>query len=154
MERGCPLLMRRPQDALTLPDFMRAQLYAAMATLSIGMEILWKENVQVEKLTGHGGLFKTPGVGQRLLAGALGVPVAVMETAGEGGPWGMALLAAYRKDREAGESLADYLEKRVFAAATVTCVDPDPEDRAGFQTYIARYKAGLAVEKAAAEALA
>lgn len=154
VERGCPLLMRRPQDALTLPDFMRAQLYAAMATLSIGMEILWKENVQVEKLTGHGGLFKTPGVGQRLLAGALGVPVAVMETAGEGGPWGMALLAAYRKDREAGESLADYLEKRVFAAAAGTCVSPDPEDRAGFQTYIARYKAGLAVEKAAAEALA
>ena len=153
LEEGRPLLVRQPENKLTLGNFMRAQLYAAMATLQIGMDILWKENVQVEKLYGHGGLFKTKGVGQRLLAGALGVPVAVMETAGEGGPWGMALLAAYRKNHQEGESLADYLEQKVFAGAAGDCVEPLPEDKAGFGTYIQRYRAGLAVEKAAGEAL-
>ena len=154
LEEGRPLLMRRPEDPLTLGNFMRAQLYAAMATLSLGMELLWEEGVQVEKLYGHGGLFKTKGVGQRLLAGALGVPVAVMETAGEGGPWGMALLAAYRKNRAQGETLAQYLENQVFAGAAGDCLTPDAGDREGFQRYIARYKAGLAVEKAAGAALA
>lgn len=153
LEEGRPLLMRQPENKLTLGNFMRAQLYAAMATLQIGMDILWKENVQVEKLYGHGGLFKTKGVGQRLLAGALGVPVAVMETAGEGGPWGMALLAAYRKNRQEGESLADYLEGRVFAGASGDCVEPLAEDQEGFEKYIQRYRSGLAVEKAAGEAL-
>ncbi|MGI6254205.1 MAG: xylulokinase [Acutalibacter sp.] len=153
LEEGRPLLMRRPEDKLTLGNFARAQLYAAMATLQIGMEILWKENVQVEKLYGHGGLFKTKGVGQKLLAGALGVPVAVMETAGEGGPWGMALLAAYRKSHSDGESLADFLENRVFAGASGDCVEPDPTDHEGFAQYIQRYRAGLAAEKAAVEAL-
>ena len=153
LEEGRPLLMRQPENKLTLGNFMRAQLYAAMATLQIGMDILWKENVQVEKLYGHGGLFKTKGVGQRLLAGALGVPVAVMETAGEGGPWGMALLAAYRKNRQEGESLADYLEGRVFAGTSGDCVEPLAEDQEGFEKYIQRYRSGLAVEKAAGEAL-
>lgn len=153
LEEGRPLLVRQPENKLTLPNFMRAQLYAAMATLQIGMELLWAEDVQVEKLYGHGGLFKTKGVGQRLLAGALGVPVAVMETAGEGGPWGMALLAAYRKNRAQGETLPQYLEQRVFAGAAGDCVEPNPADREGFQRYIARYRAGLAVEKEAGKAL-
>ena len=121
-----------------------------MATLQIGMEILWKEQVQLEKLYGHGGLIKTKGVGQKLLAGALGVP---METAGEGGPWGMALLAAYRKEHKDGETLAQFLEQRVFAGASGDCVEPDPVDREGFAQYIQRYRAGLAVEKEAGKAL-
>ena len=150
---GRPLLMRQPENKLTLPNFMRAQLYAAMATLAIGMDLLWQEKVQVEKLYGHGGLFKTKGVGQRLLAAALGVPVAVMETAGEGGPWGMALLAAYRKNRQEGQCLADYLENQVFAGAAGDCISPDPADQEGFARYIRRYQAGLAVEKAAGQAL-
>lgn len=154
LEEGRPLLMRQPENKLSLGNFMRAQLYAAMATLQIGMDLLLgKEQVQVEKLYGHGGLFKTKGVGQCLMAGVLGVPVAVMETAGEGGPWGMALLAAYRKNRQTGESLADYLEHKVFSGASGDCVDPLPEDQEGFQRYIQRYKAGLVVEKAAGEAL-
>ena len=111
LEEGRPLLVRQPENKLTLPNFMRAQLYAAMATLQIGMELLWAEDVQVEKLYGHGGLFKTKGVGQKLLAGALGVPVAVMETAGEGGPWGMALLAAYLAEKRQGQTLESWLDR-------------------------------------------
>ena len=155
LEKGRPLFFRRPDAPLTLANFMRAQIYGAMAALRVGMvDILFgKEQVQLDTLYGHGGLFKTKGVGQRLLAGALGVPVAVMETAGEGGPWGMALLASYRKTRAEGESLADYLEKKVFAGAAGECVSPDPADQEGYARYIAHYKAGLAVEKAAGEAL-
>ena len=153
LDAGCPLFLRRPEDGLTLENFARAQLYAAMATLAMGMDILWKEGVQVEKLYGHGGLFKTKGVGQRLLAGALGVPVAVMDTAGEGGPWGMALLAAYGKERREGETLARFLEERVFAGAAGDCLSPNAADRAGFARYLQRFQAGLPVEDAAARAL-
>lgn len=154
LEDGRPLAVRNPDSRLSLPNFMRAQLYAAMATLQIGMDILFREeHVALEKLYGHGGLFKTKTVGQKLMAGALDVPVAVMETAGEGGPWGMALLAMYRKERRAGETLAEYLEKRVFQNAAGSCVSPQEEDVSGFRAYIERYKAGLAVEKAAVRAL-
>ncbi len=154
MEDGRPLTVRNPDSRLTLPNFMRAQLYAAVATLQIGMDILFREeHVALEKLYGHGGLFKTKGVGQRLMAGALNVPVAVMETAGEGGPWGMALLAMYRRDRRPGETLRDYLEQKVFRSAAGDCVRPIPEDVEGFQAYIRRYRAGLDVEKAAVKAL-
>lgn len=149
-EEGRPLLMRQPDSALTLANFMRAQLYATMATLKLGMELLEQENVQVDTLYGHGGLFKTKGVGQRLMAGAMNMPVAVMETAGEGGPWGMALLAAYRTNKAEGESLEDYLNERVFAGAKGERMLPKPEDVAGFAAYMVRYKAGLAAEKAAA----
>lgn len=151
---GRPMFVRRPDDPLALPDFMRAQLYAAIATLQIGMDILFEEeHVALEKLYGHGGLFKTKDVGQRLLAGALNVPVAVMETAGEGGPWGMALLAMYRKSRRPGEALETWLEQQVFRDSTGSCVTPDPKDAEGFRQYIKRYKAGLKLEKAAAEIL-
>lgn len=154
LEEGRPLLMRLPDSQLTLGNFMRAQLYAAMATLRLGMEILYGEHVALEKLYGHGGLFKTKGVGQRLMAGALGVPVAVMETAGEGGPWGMALLAMYRKNRRPGDTLERYLQEQVFAQAKGEELPPDPADAAGFAAYLKRYQAGLAVERAAGTALA
>ena len=153
LEEGRPLLMRLPEAKLSLGNFMRAQLYAAMATLRMGMEILFEEQVGLDTLYGHGGLFKTKGVGQRLMAGALHVPVAVMETAGEGGPWGMALLAMYRKNRKEGESLEQYLQQEVFAHANGQRVDPDPADVAGFAAYLKRYEAGLAVERAAGSAL-
>lgn len=153
LEEGRPLLMRLPDSQLTLGNFMRAQLYAAMATLRLGMEILYGEHVALEKLYGHGGLFKTKGVGQRLMAGALGVPVAVMETAGEGGPWGMALLAMYRKNRRPGDTLERYLQEQVFAQAKGEELPPDPADAAGFAAYLRRYQAGLAVERAAGAAL-
>ena len=153
LEEGRPLLMRLPDSQLTLGNFMRAQLYAAMATLRLGMEILYREHVALEKLYGHGGLFKTKGVGQRLMAGALGVPVAVMETAGEGGPWGMALLAMYRKNRRPGDTLEGYLQEQVFAQAKGEELPPDPADAAGFAAYLKRYQAGLAVERAAGAAL-
>jgi len=151
---GCPLVTRAADASLTLANFMRAQLFAAMATLRIGMDILFeKEQVHLETLFGHGGLFKTKGVGQRLMAGALGVPVAVLQTAGEGGPWGMALLAAYSRARKAGETLGEYLQAHVFADAAGERVEPDAADAAGFDAFMARYKACLPAERAAAAAL-
>ena len=151
---GRPLLVRRSDAKLTLANFMRAQLYSALAALKLGMDILQgEEHVKLEKLYGHGGLFKTKGVGQQLLAGALDVPVAVMQTAGEGGPWGMALLAAYMVNRDEGETLEQYLENKVFAHAAGDCVQPREADRKGFTAFFARYKACLPVEQAAVDAL-
>ncbi len=147
LEEGQPLFTRKPESPLTLGNFARAQLYAAMAALRLGMEILFGEQVALEKLYGHGGLFKTKGVGQRLMAGALGVPVAVMETAGEGGPWGMALLAMYRKERQPRETLEQYLAEKVFAGAAGEQVAPAPRDREGFDRYLERYRACLPAEK-------
>ena len=154
LEDGRPMVVRKPDSALTLPNFMRAQLYAAVATLQIGMDILFqKEHVTLERLYGHGGLFKTKGVGQRLMAGALNVPVAVMETAGEGGPWGMALLAMYRKNRLPGETLESYLSEKVFAGAAGSCVQPEQADREGFLRYIQSYRDGLELQKTAVKVL-
>ena len=155
LEKGRPLFFRRPDAPLTLANFMRAQIYGAMAALRVGMvDILFgKEQVQLDTLYGHGGLFKTKGVGQRLLAGALGVPVAVMETAGEGGPWGMALLAAYRVNRGEDESLEDYLENKVFAGAQVSTLAPEQADADGFEAFMTRYRKGLAIERSAVDNL-
>ena len=131
---------------------MRSQLYGAIATLKLGMEMLkQEEQVESDRLLGHGGFFKVPGVGQQILADALNVPITTMETAGEGGPWGMALLAAYSLWKEAGESLEDYLDNKVFAAAKSTCLQPDAAGVAGFQSYIKRYSASLNAQRAAAE---
>ena len=124
-----------------------------MATLKIGMDILAREGVSIDSLTGHGGLFKTPLVGQKYLAAACSAPVTCMVTAGEGGPYGMALLAAYRVWKTDGETLEDYLNKRVFAGVSGFTVQPDGETTAGFNAYMEQYRALLHVEQKAVEAL-
>ena len=116
-EKGKPMVLRDAESRFTLPNFAKAQLYAALSSLAIGMRILHKENVAIDRITGHGGYFKAPKVGQQYLANALQTPVSVMETAGEGGAYGMALLAAYRVGKEDGETLDAYLEHKVFTSA-------------------------------------
>jgi sugar (pentulose or hexulose) kinase len=151
---GRPLLARTPDSRLTLANLMRAILYATMGTMKIGMDILTeKEHVRLDQMQGHGGLFKTRGAGQRLVAATLGVPVAVMESAGEGGAWGIALLAAYMSQKETGETLEAYLARKVFDKNAGTRVEPDPEDVKGFAVFMERYIKGLAIERAAVENL-
>ena len=145
---GRPLFMRMPDADFSLANFMRAHLYSACASLKIGMDILLeKERAALDCITGHGGFFKTS-AGQRVMAAALGTPVSVMSTAGEGGPWGMAVLAAYMKNGQ-GKALPDYLTENVFAHADCSTVDPDGADAAGFAVFLKQYIAGLAVEQAA-----
>lgn len=151
-ERGCPLIVRNASARLTLPNLMRAQLYSALATLAIGMQSLREENVAIDMLTGHGGFFKTPGVGQQYLANAVDAPVRCMMTAGEGGAYGMTLLTAYMLQKDARETLPDFLDN-VFANAQSTALSPDPVGRAGFEAYLARYQKALAAERAAVENL-
>lgn len=155
MDEGRPLFVRLPDAKFNLANFMRSLLYSTMATLRIGMNILIEqEGVQLKQLLGHGGLFKTEGVGQRLMAAALNVPVSVMKTAGEGGPWGMALLAAYMIRKEKNETLEDFLANKVFANAECHTVLPDDDDRLGFSKYMERYMGNLAVERTAVENIA
>ncbi len=150
LEEGRPLFLRSPNDRFNLANFMRANLYGAVAVLKLGNDILFKdENVKVDRLTGHGGLFKTKGVGQRILAAALNTPISVMETAGEGGAWGMALLANYLVNNADGLPLPAYLEHKVFQGNAGVEIAPTEADVAGFDTYIANYMACLPVEKAA-----
>lgn len=147
---GRPLFMRSATDKFNLANFMRAQLYAAIGVLKIGNDILFKEeHVKIDRITGHGGYFKTPGVGQRMLAAALGSPISVMQTAGEGGAWGIALLASYMVHRSPQQTLADFLDTQVFAENTGIEVAPTVEDIEGFNTYIENYKRALPVEEAA-----
>ena len=154
VSEGRPLFVRRPESHFNLANFMRSHLFTALGALKIGMDILLKEEgVEIDSLLGHGGLFKTKGVGQSILAAAVNAPVSVMETAGEGGPWGMALLASYMIRREEQESLEDYLANKVFADSEGTSMHPDPQDVAGFEEFIERYKKGIAVEQAAVTAL-
>ena len=153
MTEGRPLLVRSPEAKLNFANFMAAQLYSAVGALKLGMDILAEEQVAVDRLLGHGGYFKTPEVGQRVMAAAMGAPVSVMETAGEGGPWGMALLAAYAVCRQSGQTLEDYLERQIFAGQECVTLSPDPEDVAGFQAFMERYKKGLPAEQAAVDAL-
>lgn len=153
IDAGRPMVVRRPDSRFTLANFFRAQLYSTMATLKIGMDILAAEGVSIDSLTGHGGLFKTPLVGQKYLAAACSAPVTCMETAGEGGPYGMALLAAYRIWKAAGETLEEYLSGRVFVGAASSTVQPDEETTSGFVDYIERYKSLLAVERIAVEVI-
>lgn len=149
---GRPLVMRSPNDRFNLANFMRANLYATIAVLKLGNDVLFKEeNVKVDRITGHGGLFKTPGVGQKVLAAALNSPISVMETAGEGGAWGIALLAAYLVNNPDKLNLADYLEKVVFAGNTGIEIAPEPADVEGFNRYIETYKACIPVDQAAVE---
>ena len=152
LESGRPLVVRTPGSALTLPTFMRAAIYGAFATLSLGMRVLTAEGVELDAMFAHGGVFRTAGVAQRFLAAAIGAPVAVGRTAGEGGAWGIAVLAAYLTSG-AGQDLGDYLRTQVFADAELDVVEPDAADVAGFAAYLQRYEAGLAVERAATLAL-
>lgn len=151
---GRPLFVRTAESRFTLPNFMCNLIFSTLATLRVGMDILFeKEQITLTRLYGHGGLFKTPAVGQRLAAAALHTPVAVMETAGEGGAWGIALLAAYLREKSENESLAQYLNTHIFANDSGTCLSPNAEDIARFEHFLARYKNGLPVEKLAAEVL-
>ena len=150
LQEGRPLVVRSPNDKFNLANFIRSNLYATVAVLKLGNDILFKEEkVKVDRITGHGGLFKTKGVGQRILAAALNSPISVMETAGEGGAWGIALLAGYLVNNKENLNLADYLEKVVFGGNTGVEIAPTPEDVEGFNKYIEVYKAGLAIEQAA-----
>ncbi len=152
-EEGRPLFVRTPESRFNLANFMRVHLYTALGALKMGMDILFEEGVRLNVLLGHGGLFKTKGVGQRIMAAALGVPVSVMETAGEGGAWGAALLASYMLKKEEGESLDHYLAEKVFKDDGGTRMEPDPEDEAGFQAFMERYRNGLSIERAAIDNL-
>ena len=150
---GRPLFVRSATDSFTLANFMRSILYATVGVLKIGNDVLLKEEkVKVDRITGHGGLFKVPGVGQRVLAAALDSPISVMETAGEGGAWGIAILASYLVNNPAGMPLPDFLDKMVFAGNSGTEIAPTPEDVAGFEAWLDNYKACLAVERAAVKA--
>ena len=151
---GRPLFVRSPKSCFNLANFMRANLFTALGALKVGMDILLKEeHVEIDTMLGHGGLFKTKGVGQKILAAAINAPVSVMETAGEGGPWGMALLASYMIHKEEKESLQDYLSGKVFAGSTGTSMDPDAKDVEGFEVFIERYKKGIAIEQSAVDHL-
>jgi len=151
LEEGRPLFLRSPDSRLDLGSFMRTHLYASLATLRIGMDVLQKsEGVRLDRMFAHGGLFKTAGVGQRFLAAAIDTPVSVGDVAGEGGAWGIAVLAAYATSGS-GAGLADYLATTVFAGATLQTVEPDPADVAGFEAFMQRYVAALPVERAAVD---
>ncbi|KAF1296235.1 ATPase [Enterococcus sp. JM4C] len=154
LKEGRPLFVRTPDSKFTLANFMRTHLYSALGALKIGMDILsGEEQVQIDKIFGHGGLFKTEAVGQKVMAAAMNSPVSVMETAGEGGAWGIALLAAYALNQKDQQSLADYLTAEVFHGKTGIEIAPDEKDIAGFEEFIERYKNGLAIEQAAVDFL-
>lgn len=154
LNEGRPLFVRKPDANFNLANFMRTHLYASLAALKIGCDILFKEEqVKADTIYGHGGLFKTKGVGQGILAAAMNTPVAVMETAGEGGPWGMALLASYMVKKDGGETLEHYLSEKVFGGETGFVMQPDAADTEGFDEYIKAYRRALAAEKAAVESM-
>lgn len=153
-EEGRPLFARTPDSKFTLANFMRVHLFTALGALKNGLDILLKEeHVQIDKIYGHGGLFKTPVVGQRIMAAAMDTPVSVMKTAGEGGAWGIAVLASYMKDKKDGQSLADYLNDEVFAGQEGVTEEPIASDVAGFDEFLKLYNAGLPIERAAVETM-
>lgn len=149
-EQGRPLFVRTPASRFTLANFMRTHLFSSLGALKIGMDILFEqEQVELDQLLGHGGFFKTPEVGQKIMAAAMNVPVSVMATAGEGGAWGMALLAAYRLHKTGDEPLEAYLGDKVFAGEKGSTISPDQKDVGGFAAFMERYKKGLGIERAA-----
>ena len=154
LDDGAPMFARKADAKMNLANFMRTHLYASLATLKIGCDILFKEeHVKVDTLYGHGGLFKTKGVGQSVLAAAMNAPVAVMETAGEGGPWGMAILASYMVNNTDNEAFDEFLKNKVFKGAKGTTLEPKQEDVAGFDAYIETYKAAIEAEGKLAQVL-
>ena len=152
-EEGRPLFTRTTDSRFTLANFMLTQLYSACATLKLGMNIFVAEKVKIQRLLGHGGFFKTPEVGQKVMAAAMNVPIVVMETASEGGAWGIALLAAYLANKSQIQSLEDYLDNQVFAGEAGCILEPEEELVNGFNAFMHRYEAGLKIEKAATEVL-
>jgi sugar (pentulose or hexulose) kinase len=153
LEEGRPLFVRTSESRFSLANFMRTHLFSALGALKIGLAIFDKEKVKIDQVLGHGGFFKTKNVGQKIMAAAMNVPVSVMETAGEGGAWGMALLAAYRLRKGEKETLEAYLGDQVFAGQQGTTIAPDAKDVAGFAAFMQRYKKGLAIEKSAVKNL-
>jgi len=154
MEEGRPLFVRTPESRFTLANFMRANLFSSLGALKIGLDILFvQEKVKIDQILGHGGFFKTKDVGQKMMAAAINVPVSVMETAGEGGAWGIALLASYMLYKSADEPLEVYLSNKVFAGENGTTIAPDPADVAGFAAFMERYKKGLVIERAAVDGM-
>jgi sugar (pentulose or hexulose) kinase len=152
LDEGRPLFLRSPDSPLGLGTFMRTHLFASLATLRIGMDVLQKtEGVRLDRMFAHGGLFKTEGVAQRFLAAAIDTPVSVGDVAGEGGAWGIAVLAAFAAGRSPDQSLADYLDTAVFSGASLQTLPPDPIDVAGFESFLQRYVAALPVERAAVD---
>lgn len=153
-EEGRPLFVRTPESKFNLANFMRVHLFTSLGALKTGMDILIKEeHVKLDEMLGHGGLFKTKGVGQKIMAAAINTPVSVMETAGEGGAWGIALLASYMANKAEGETLDMYLAEKVFGQNTGVKEEPDAKDVVGFETFIERYSEGLSIERAAVKAL-
>jgi sugar (pentulose or hexulose) kinase len=153
LEEGRPLFVRTPESRFTLSNFMRVHLFSALGALKIGLEIFERENVKIDQILGHGGFFKTELVGQKIMAAAMNVPISVMETAGEGGAWGIALLAAYLSHKTEEEPLEAYLSNQVFAGEIGTTISPDKMDVDGFEVFMERYKKGLVLERAAVDAL-
>ena len=154
LNEGRLAFLRTPKAHFTLANLMRANLFTSLGAVKMGLDILFKEEgVKVDRIMGHGGFFKTKGVGQSYLAAAVNAPVTVMDTASEGGAWGIAILAAYLVDHKDGERLEDYLEKRIFASMSGSTIAPDAADVEGFETFIERYKKGLPIETAAVQAM-
>ena len=154
LEEGRPMFVRTPESRFNLANFMRTHLFSSLGALKIGMDILFeKEKVKLDQLLGHGGFFKTKEVGQRMMAAAMNVPVSVMETAGEGGAWGIALLASYMLNKTDNETLEAYLVDKVFASENSLTVQPDANDVRGFASFMSRYQKGLVIERAAVEGL-
>ena len=154
LAEGRPLFIRSANDKFSLANFMRVHLMTSLGALKVGMDILVKEEqVQIDKMLGHGGLFLTKGVGQRIMAAAMQTPVFVMETAGEGGAWGIAILASYMQQKAEGETLPEYLNAKVFHGEEGSVIQPDAADVEGFEQFMTDYKKGLAIERAAVEQL-
>jgi sugar (pentulose or hexulose) kinase len=154
LEEGRPLLVRTPESRFTLANFMRVHLFSALGALKIGMDILFEqEKVKIDQLLGHGGFFKTKEVGQRIMAAAMNVPVSVMDTAGEGGAWGIALLASYMLYKTQNDPLEAYLSGKVFSNENGMTIAPDQQDVDGFAAFMERYKKGLVIERTAVDGL-
>ncbi|MGN0149617.1 MAG: FGGY-family carbohydrate kinase, partial [Clostridia bacterium] len=152
MESGCPLFIHPADSKMNLANFMRTHLFTSLGALKIGLDILMQsEGVKLDKILGHGGLFKTEKVGQSYMAAAINAPVTVMETAGEGGAWGIALLASYMINKDENESLANYLDNKIFAGMPGVTLEPDAKDVKGFNEFIKRYTKGLPIERAAVD---
>ena len=155
LTKGIPMLLRRPDADFSFANLMRTHLYSCLSTLKMGLDILIKEeNIKIDRICGHGGYFKAPVTGPKLLSAAVGAPVITMESSGEGGPYGMALLAAYMLDKKDGESLADYLDNKIFADCKTVETMADPSDIDGFNAFLTEFKKCIPVEKTAIECFA